>query len=42
MYVFFADDVVLVGESMEELNGKLETLRQALEVYNFRMSRNKI
>ncbi|AES69592.1 hypothetical protein MTR_3g031820 [Medicago truncatula] len=25
----------MVGESREELNKKLETLRQALEVYNF-------
>jgi hypothetical protein len=40
--IFFADDVVMVGKSREELNGKLETMRQALEVYNFRLSRNKI
>jgi len=40
MFVF-ADDVVLLGESREELNGRLDTWRQALEVYDFCLSRNK-
>jgi hypothetical protein len=40
MYVF-ADEVVLLGESREELNGRLETWNQALEVYDFRLSRSK-
>ena len=41
-YVFFADDVVLLGESREELNGRLETWRQALEAYGFCLSRSKM
>jgi len=39
--ILFADDVVLLGESREELNGRLETWRQALEAYGFRLSRSK-
>jgi len=39
--ILFADDVVLLGESREELNGRLETWKQALEVYGFRLSRSK-
>jgi len=39
--MFFADDVVLLGESREELNGRLETWRQALEAFGFRLSRSK-
>jgi len=39
--MLFADDVVLLGESREELNGRLETWRQALEGYGFRLSRSK-
>jgi len=31
----------LLGESREELNGRLETWRQALEAYGFRLSRSK-
>jgi len=34
-----ADDVVLIGESIEEMNGMLETWRQVLEGYDFHMSR---
>ncbi|XP_024635204.1 WD repeat-containing protein ATCSA-1 isoform X1 [Medicago truncatula] len=41
MYLLSADDVVLVGESREEVNGRLETWRQALEAYGFRLSRSK-
>jgi len=37
----FADDAVLTGESMEELNGMLETWRQVLEAYDFRLSNSK-
>jgi len=39
--MLFADDVVLLGESREELNGRLETLRQALKVYGLRLSISK-
>jgi len=31
--MLFADDVVFLGESREEVNGRLETWRQALEAY---------
>jgi len=40
--ILFADDVVLLGESREELNGRLETWRQVLKVYGFRPSRSKV
>jgi len=39
--MLFADDVVLLGESREELNGGLETWGQALEAHIFRLSRSK-
>ncbi|KAL4304934.1 hypothetical protein AHAS_Ahas16G0027900 [Arachis hypogaea] len=39
--MLFADDIVLMGESMEDLNKKLELWREALEVYGLRISRNK-
>jgi hypothetical protein len=39
--MLFTDNVVLLGESREELNGRLETWRQALEAYGFRLSRSK-
>ncbi|KAL5143855.1 SPX domain-containing membrane protein [Glycine soja] len=39
--MFFADDIVLLGESREELNERLETWRRALETHGFRLSRNK-
>jgi len=39
--MLFADDVVLLGESRKEVNGRLETWRQALEAYGFRLSRSK-
>jgi len=39
--MLFADDVVLLGESREELNGRLVIWRQALETYGFRMNRSK-
>jgi len=38
---FFADDVVLLGELREELNGRLEIWKQALETYGFHLSRSK-
>jgi len=37
-YMIFANDVVLLEKSMEELNGRLETWRQVLETYEFRLS----
>jgi len=39
--MLFVDDVVSLGESREEVNGRLETWRQALELYGFRLSRCK-
>jgi len=33
--MLFADDVVLLRESREEVNSRLETWRQALEAYGF-------
>jgi hypothetical protein len=39
--MLFADDIVLVGESREEINGKLELWRQTLEAHGFRLSRSK-
>jgi hypothetical protein len=39
--MFFVDDVVLLGESNEKLNWRLETWRQALEVYGFCLSRTR-
>jgi len=39
---FFPDNIVLLGESREELNGRFETWRQALETSGFHMSRNKM
>ena len=37
----FADDIVLLGESREKLNERLETWRRALETHGFRLSRSK-
>lgn len=39
--MFFADEVVLLGESRDEMNERLEIWRQALEGYDFRSSRSK-
>ncbi|KAL5176375.1 LINE-1 retrotransposable element ORF2 protein [Glycine soja] len=39
--MLFADDIVLFGESREELNERLETWRRALETHGFRLSRSK-
>ncbi|RZB81212.1 LINE-1 retrotransposable element ORF2 protein isoform B [Glycine soja] len=39
--ILFADDIVLLGESREELNERLETWRRALETHGFRLSRSK-
>ena len=39
--MLFADDIVLLGESREELNERLETWRGALETHGFRLSRSK-
>jgi len=37
----FVDDVVLLGESYDKLNGRLKTWGQTLEVHVFRLSRRK-
>ncbi|KAL5161290.1 LINE-1 retrotransposable element ORF2 protein [Glycine soja] len=39
--MLFADDIVFLGESREELNERLETWRRALETHGFRLSRSK-
>ena len=39
--MFFADDIVLIDESREEVNTKLERWRDTLEVKGFRLSRSK-
>ncbi|KAL5184701.1 DNA topoisomerase 1 [Glycine soja] len=39
--MLFVDDIVLLGESREELNERLETWRRALETHGFRLSRSK-
>ena len=39
--MLFADDIVLIGESREEVNCKLEIWREALESKGFRLSRSK-
>ncbi|KAH1193991.1 Retrovirus-related Pol polyprotein from type-2 retrotransposable element R2DM [Glycine max] len=39
--MLFADNIVLLGESREELNERLETWRRALETHGFRLSRSK-
>lgn len=39
--MFFADDIVLLGELRKELNGRLETWGPALEAYDFHLSRSK-
>ena len=39
--MLFAHNIVLVGESREEINEKLELWRKALEAHDFRISRNK-
>ncbi|KAK7258655.1 hypothetical protein RIF29_24237 [Crotalaria pallida] len=39
--MLFADDIVLIGDTREEINGKIEMWRQALEGYGFRISRSK-
>ena len=40
--MLFADDIVLVAESKEDLNGRLEDWRVALESKGLRISRSKI
>ena len=42
MCVLFADDVVLVDETMAGVNRKLELWRQTLESRGFRLSKTKI
>ena len=39
--MLFADDIVLVAETMEEANSKLEEWRKALEGKGLRISRTK-
>ncbi|KAF1863567.1 hypothetical protein Lal_00030620 [Lupinus albus] len=39
--MFFADDIVLVGDSREEFNEKMEMLKQALETHDFCISRSQ-
>ena len=39
--MLFADDIVLVDETREEVNAKLESWRKTLEVKGFKLSRAK-
>ncbi|XP_026450856.1 uncharacterized protein LOC113350980 [Papaver somniferum] len=39
--MLFADDITLIGESKQEVQGKLELWRQTLESKGFRLSRTK-
>ena len=39
--MLFADDIVLIDESREGVNTKLERWRDTLEVKGFRLSRSK-
>lgn len=38
----FADDIVLIGENLEDVNNRLDEWRLALEEKSLRISRNKI
>ena len=40
-YMLFANDIVLIDNTREWVNAKLETWRQALEIKSFRISKNK-
>jgi len=40
-YMLFADDIVLIDETMQGVNDKLENRRLTLEVRGFRLSRSK-
>nr|XP_016488020.1 PREDICTED: uncharacterized protein LOC107808052 [Nicotiana tabacum] len=40
-YMLFADDIVLVDETRDSVNGRLEVWRQALESKGFKLSRTK-
>jgi hypothetical protein len=42
VYVFFANNVVLVDKSREGVNRKLELWRETLESNGFRLNRTKI
>ena len=39
--MLFADDIVLIGETKEDVNKKLELWRQTLKTRGFRLSRSK-
>ena len=39
--MLFANDIVLIAKSQEDVNGKLEMWREALESKGFHLSRNK-
>ena len=39
--MMFADDIVLISETKEEVNKKLKLWRQTLEAWEFRLSRSK-
>ena len=40
--MLFADDIVLIDESRQGVNDKLEVWRQTLESKGFRLSRSKM
>lgn len=39
--MFFANDIILLGESKEDLNERLKTSSQALETHDFHLRRSK-
>lgn len=39
--MFFANDIILVKESSEGVNGKLELRRKALEAHDFHLTRSE-
>ena len=40
--MLFADDIVLINETKERVNSKLELWRQTLKIWGFRLNRSKI
>jgi len=41
LYIIFAEDIVLVGENLEEVNNKLYEWRLAIDGKGLRISRSK-
>ena len=41
-YMLFVDDIILVDETKEKANTKLELWREILKAWGFKLSRSKI